>query len=329
MKFDGTKGADTLVGLLKEMNDIWGHGGDDNAAGGMLADTISGGKGDDNIFAGGGDDVISGNTGNDTLRGTEGDDTVRGGEGNDFVSGGKGHDILAGGKGDDVVHGNTGDDTVLGGSGNDVVTGDAGSDWLDGGAGNDVVSGGSGDDTVVVSTGTDIYSGGSGYDTLDFTRTMGSVNVDLTKGVATFGSGKHITTDKVSGFEVVAGNDGNGHYLGADKSATWFIGGAGNDWLRGKGGSDQLTGGNGADTFAYLKKDTAGGAVDKITDFQVGTDHLDMRDFLKGHASYSESVRFADAGNDTKVQGLVNHQWVDVAVLQGIDSHTVGFDILT
>lgn len=329
MRIDGTKNADTLVGALKEMNDIWGHGGDDLAAGGMLGDTIQGGKGDDYIFAGGGNDTISGNTGNDTLLGTEGDDRISGGEGNDAVSGGKGNDVASGGKGDDVMHGNTGDDIVMGGSGNDSVSGDAGNDWLDGGSGNDVVSGGSGNDTVAVSSGNDVYSGGDGTDTLDFTRVAGSVNVDLSKGSASFGSGKHITTDKISGFEIVAGNDGNGHYQGADKSATWFIGGAGNDWFRGKGGSDTLTGGKGADTFAYLKKDTAGGGVDKITDFQVGTDHLDMRDFLKGHASYSESVRFADAGADTKVQGLVNHQWVDVAVLQGVDSHSVDFSILT
>ena len=40
-------------------------------------------------------------------------------------------------------------------------------------------------------------------------------------------------------------------------------------------------------------------------------------------------MRFADAGSDTKVQGLVKHQWVDVAVLQGVDSHAVDFSILT
>ena len=54
-----------------------------------------------------------------------------------------------------------------------------------------------------------------------------------------------------------------------------------------------------------------------------------MSDFLKGHAGYSESVRFAASGSDTTVQGLVNHQWVDVAVLSGVDAPSVGYDILT
>ena len=293
MSIHGTKNADTLVGLLKEMNEVWGHGGDDDISGGMQSDII------------------------------------RGGEGDDWISGGKGNDIAAGGKGNDTVNGNSGDDIVLGGSGDDSLYGTSGNDWLDGGRGNDSVSGGSGDDTVLVSSGTDVYSGGSGSDTLDFSRIVGSVNVDLSKSSATFGSGRNVTTDKVKGFEVIVGNDAAGHYQGADKSSTWFIGGDKGDWFRGKGGSDTLTGGAGADTFAYLKKDTAGGGVDTITDFKVGTDHLDMRDFLKGHASYAQSVRFVDAGSDTKVQGLVNHAWVDVTVLQGVDSQDVGFSILT
>lgn len=329
MSIHGTKNADTLVGLLKEMNEVWGHGGDDDIAGGKQADTIRGGKGSDYVWAGGGDDVVFGDTGNDKLYGTEGGDTIRGGEGDDWVSGGKGNDIAAGGKGNDTVNGNSGDDIMLGGSGNDTIRGSSGNDWLDGGRGNDNVFGGSGDDTVLVSSGTDVYSGGSGSDVLDFSRIVGSINVDLSKSSATFGSGGKVTTDKVKGFEVIVGNDAAGHYQGADKSSTWFIGGDAGDWFRGKGGSDKLTGGAGADTFAYLKKDTAGGGVDTITDFQVGVDRLDMRDFLKGHTNYAQSVRFVDAGSDTKVQGLVNHAWVDVTVLQGVDSQDVGFSILT
>ena len=329
MSTHGTKNADKIVGFLKEMNEIWGHSGDDDIAGGKFEDVIRGGKGDDYVWAGGGDDSIFGDTGNDTLYGTEGGDTVRGGQGDDVLSGGKGNDIVAGGKGNDTVHGNTGDDIVMGGSGADTMYGDAGNDWLDGGRGDDLIFGGSGDDTVLVSSGADTYAGGSGSDTLDFSRVIGDITVDLSKSSATFGSGRHVTTDKVTGFEVVAGNNANGHYQGADKSSTWFIGGDGNDWFRGKGGNDTLTGGGGNDVFSFSKKDTAGGAVDTITDFKVGADKLDLRDFLKGHTGYEESVRFADAGADTKVQGLVNHQWVDVAVLQGVDAHTVGYDILT
>lgn len=328
MKIEGTKGANELVGALKEANEIWGKAGDDFIGGGKLEDLLRGGKDADKVVGGSGNDNVFGDSGDDSVYGQVGQDAVRGGEGNDFVSGGKNEDTVTGGRGDDVVHGNTGDDIVLGGSGNDQVWGDAGNDWLDGGRGDDIVYGGSGDDVVLVSSGNDSYSGGSGSDTLDFTRVLGNVSVDLSKNTATFGSGKKFTTDKVTGFEVVAGNDGNGHYQGADKTSTWFIGGKGDDWFRGKGGNDTLTGGAGSDTFAYLKKDTAGGAVDTITDFKVGEDHLDLKDFLKGHTSYEQSVRFVADGANTTVQGLVNHQWVDVVQLQGVDSHDAGYSIL-
>ena len=57
MSINGTKNADKLVGLLKEMNDIWGRGGDDDIAGGKFEDTIRGGKGGDYVWAGGGDEI--------------------------------------------------------------------------------------------------------------------------------------------------------------------------------------------------------------------------------------------------------------------------------
>ena len=117
--------------------------------------------------------------------------------------------------------------------------------------------------------------------------------------------------------------------MGSDAHDTAFIGGAGADWIRGKMGADTLTGGDGEDTFAYLKKDTKGGGVDLITDFQVGRDHLDMADFLKGHADYAESVRFSAASDgSTLVQGLVGKQWVDVVVLAGVDAHDAGYALL-
>lgn len=316
----GTSKNDELTGITGQANTIRALSGDDYLSGEDFADWLSGGKGNDFVWGGGGDDQIWGNTGNDTLYGTEGADTALGGEGNDFISGGKGDDIVAGGRGDDVVNGNTGDDKVLGGSGNDVISGTAGNDFLDGGRGNDAVSGGSGDDYALVSSGTDSYSGGSGTDVLDFSRILGSVNVDLSKKSASFGPNGKVTTDSVSGFEIVIGNDADGRYQGADKSSTWFVGGSGNDWFRGKAGDDRLTGGEGSDTFAYLKKDTVGGGVDTITDFQVGQDHLDMTDFLKGRqGGYDSNVRFVDAGEDTVVQGLVNKQWVDVVVLDNVD----------
>ena len=49
-------------------------------------------------------------------------------------------------------------------------------------------------------------------------------------------------------------------------------GGAGDDLLRDGAGVDQLTGGTGADTFMLI----GDGGTDRITDFELGQDHLDL-----------------------------------------------------
>ncbi|HYG47900.1 MAG TPA: M10 family metallopeptidase C-terminal domain-containing protein [Allosphingosinicella sp.] len=54
-------------------------------------------------------------------------------------------------------------------------------------------------------------------------------------------------------------------------------GGAGADVLRGDGGADMLIGGAGADTFRYASEsDSGGGAVDHVTDFESGSDRIDL-----------------------------------------------------
>jgi Ca2+-binding RTX toxin-like protein len=180
----------------------------------------------------------------------------------------------------------------------------------------------------LASSGRDYYSGGTGNDELDFSLIVGKVDVDLGRHSAKVSFGKTVETDFVSGFETVIGGNSADKFTG-DRNGQHFDGGAGNDWFRGKLGSDTLTGGAGADIFAFLKKDTAGGGVDTITDFQVGVDRLDMKDFLKGKASTANEVRFVDGGSDTIVQGHIKGHWVDVVSLKGVDVHDVGYDILT
>lgn len=324
----GTKDVDDLMGLVDDQNEIWGHGSADNLAGGKLDDVLIGGKGDDSLWGDRGNDALRGNSGDDRLKGSVGDDLLSGGTGDDVLSGGKDDDVLAGGKGNDDLDGNSGNDVLGGGSGDDTLHGSLGDDWLDGGGGADHVYGGSGSDTVIASSGADTYSGGSGYDTLDFSKIAGKINVDLSKGTAKLAFGHNVMTDHVSGFETIAGNNAGGHYTGS-KHADTFAGGDGNDWFRGLGGSDHFTGGDGADTFSILKKDLAGGAVDEITDFQVGRDHLNLSDFAKGGHPLADVVRFVDAGNDTMVQSLVKGHWTNVVQLDGVHADDVGFHILT
>ena len=325
----GTNKAETIAGVWKDQNQIWSLEGNDTVDGGMLADELHGGKGDDRLSGNGGNDTILGDSGNDNLSGGAGNDSLYGGEGNDSISGGVGDDVAYGGKGNDLINGNSGNDILYGDAGNDMLNGGAGNDTLDGGSGVDQLFGGSGDDVLVARSGTDFYSGGAGFDTVDFRGIIGKVTVDLTKDAGTLMFGHTASASPLLSIEGLIGNDA-GDTLTGSKAANIIVGGAGNDWIRGGLGADTLTGGAGADTFDLLKKDLAGGFYDTITDFTAGTDKLDLTDFLKGNASYAAAVKIMDwpapGGHAVMVDGLVNHVWTHVALLQGIDITAVGAD---
>ena len=96
----------------------------------------------------------------------------------------------------------------------------------------------SGDDKVIGTSGSDILSGATGQDTL-------------------YGNG---------GFDRVLGGSGN------DRLA----GGTGNDTLVGGAGNDILTGGKDADVFVFDTAPAAHGNTDKINDFNVQHDQIEL-----------------------------------------------------
>ena len=59
---------------------------------------------------------------------------------------------------------------------------------------------------------------------------------------------------------------------------TRWIGGPGSDKLTGGTGDDTLTGGTGDDTFVFSPLDGFG--IDTITDFETGTDKIDLSAFF-------------------------------------------------
>ena len=150
---------------------------------------------------------------------------------------------------------------------------------------------------------------------------VGALTVDLSKGVYSVGV-TGLNNGTLVGLRSCDRQRAAGSRLmGSDSGDTTFFGGTGADWIRGKAGDDVISGGAGADTFAYLKKDTVGGSVDTITDFEVGVDQLDMSDFMKGGRGL-DAIRFADSADGTMVQGFVGGAWVDVVDLVGIDHAT-------
>lgn len=222
---------------------------------------------------------------------------------------------------DDVMHGGAGDDRMWGGNGNDVLAGEEGNDELHGGSGNDLLlAAGGGDDT---------FDGGSGFDTLSYAGVADMVHVDLGKSwVQTLdGDGNLLTSSSLKGIEGFVGGDVADRLTGSS-SGDVLAGGGGNDWLRGKQGADTLTGGAGRDTFAWTKSDVADGSVDRVTDFAVGVDRLDLADFLPGKGlsgtPWAKHVRLADGADGTTVQAKVAGAWQDVVVLEGVHTTHLG-----
>ncbi|UWQ73607.1 calcium-binding protein [Leisingera sp. M658] len=271
--------------------------GDDYIDGSANRDVIRGQSGDDTFF---------GNSASDRLYGEEGSDTISGGTGRDYLNGGQGNDHLYGNSGRDKIVGGGGADTVFGGTWHDTIFGSTGGDWLDGENGRDEIYGGRGRDTIFGGGWDDTVSGGKGADIVD-----GGLGRDL-----------------------IAGGKGSDRLTGGDGEDTIY-GGRGSDILHGGHGSDRIidgtgldivTGGEGADHFIF----TSDGQEDRLTDFKVGLDLLDLRlwsieqisklDFSEDRAdgTYKTAISFND-------ERLVLDNVTEDELLSAIDGGTLLF----
>jgi Ca2+-binding RTX toxin-like protein len=148
---------------------------------------------------------------------------------------------------------------------------------------------------------------------------------------------------ETNGHYLVNGSSGNDTLIGGHGADTLFGGGS-DDQLTGGGGADQLAGGAGVDTFIFqLVTDSAKKAHDTITDFDAGSDHIDLsaidaRTDKAGDQAFHLVANFThtageltltyDSGADvTHVKGDVDGDgkadvWIDVA---GHLTDTTGF----
>ena len=142
-----------------------------------------------------------------------------------------------------------------------------------GGSGGDWMHGGAGDDTLDGGPGSDTLLGGSGDDAL-----LGG-----------------------DGYDVLLGGAGN----------DTLSGGAQDDTLIGGSGADIMIGNVGADIFVFetVSDSVIGGDEDVITDFEPGTDRLDLSALASGMTlqiggaltGTGLSTRTAETGGDTLV----------------------------
>jgi Ca2+-binding RTX toxin-like protein len=186
------------------------------------------------------------------------------------------------------VKGTAANDAIHGEAGNDKLRGQGGRDRLEGGAGNDSLYGGTGSDLLVGGLGNDRFdvdgsgdrvfeSAGEGTDTVYATRSytlQAGQEIEALRAVSRTAK----TAMSLAGNEfanLVVGNDGTNTIRGGGGDDRLF-GHGGNDRLAGGAGVDSLFGGTGRDAFVFNTVPDAGSNVDRIGDFSVRDDTIQL-----------------------------------------------------
>lgn len=146
------------------------------------------------------------------------------------------------------------------------------------------------------------------------------------------GDANMVVTGNAGGANAISGGSGNdaitgrgGHdTLDGGSGRDTLVGGGGDDLIAGGSGADLMTGGAGMDRFVFASAGEIGigaGSRDIVTDFQVGTDSLDLtfdansrmaswQDFTwigsKAHTGSGGTLRYENRNGNTLVSGDVD-----------------------
>ncbi|MFM6203115.1 MAG: bluetail domain-containing putative surface protein [Dolichospermum sp.] len=189
-----------------------------------------------------------------------------------------------------------------GNTANNTITGNGANNTLDGGAGTDTLIGGLGNDIYIVDSTTDtiteLTSGGTDTIQSSVTYTIATLtnveNLTLTGTAAINGTGNVVNN-------VITGNSGN----------NTLNGGLGNDTLNGGAGADILTGGVGSDIFVFRFGQSSVSGADRITDFAIGTDRIDLLSSTGGVLAAPTSFARAANSTTTTLANVVNSVFTD------------------
>ena len=257
-------------------------------------------------------EVVVGDSGSYTFVGGALNDTLTSGAGIDTLRGAGGHDTYyvnsnsdrveeASGQGTDTIYASV-NYKIMAGSHVEILRADAGStdltlignafaNTLYSGDGNDTLRGGNGNDVYYVNSGSDrvVEAFGQGTDTV-----YTSANYKLMAG------------SYVEVLRAIAGTDNIN--LTGNQLANRIVGNDGNNVIAGGRGNDVLTGGVGSDTFVFNTALNGQNNVDRITDFNVAADTIQLENAIfRAFASLStgqtiSSASFLNAAGATAAQ---------------------------
>lgn len=204
---------------------------------------------------------------------------------------------------------------VAGTSADDTLDGTGFGETLWGREGADILNGNGGDDMLIGGTGADTLNGGEGIDTASYAGSSAGVTINLGTGR---GNGGDAAGDRLDSIETVVGSaqadnltgSANDDSLDGSAGDDVVIAARGNDVLIGGDGSDVLAGGLGADTFRF--EAVSDGAVDIITDFQIGQgdtlvfgDDVTVTSVKLGFLSTGQTANGFDLGNGDRSLDVV------------------------
>jgi Ca2+-binding RTX toxin-like protein len=191
--------------------------------------------------------------------------------------------------------------SVINGTGSaDNLTGTANADVINGLAGNDTLNGLAGNDTLKGGTGNDVYMIDIAGDVVIETANAGT---DLVRSAISYTLPTNVENLTFTGTTAIKGT--------GNKLKNTIRGNAANNKLNGGAGKDTLTGGAGVDTFIFQFGQSFVSAPDRITDFAIGTDKIDL--LTQGGATINTPSRFSRAKNSTAttLQNVVTQVFTD------------------
>ncbi|CCI30236.1 conserved hypothetical protein [Microcystis aeruginosa PCC 9809] len=174
---------------------------------------------------------------------------------------------------------------------------------------NDDFIGTSGPDTLAGTSGADAMTGLAGNDTYTVNDAGDLVIEALNQGTDTVQAAISYTLpNNVENLLLTGTGNLNGTGNGLNNQIT---GNSGNNTLNGAAGRDTLTGGTGTDIFIFQFSQSTSAALDRVTDFAIGTDKIDL--LSQSGGAINAPVAFTRAANSTttNINTIVTNVFTD------------------